>query len=428
MRTPKGRFAVVSELTQKLHSAGLLDVAEDGIITVDDRRIVVLFNRGAEKIFGYGSGEVLGQPLEMLIPWRFADTHPAQVEEFVRNPVVSRAMGERREVYGRCKNGEEFPADVSISKTVVDGQTYMTAIVRDVTERKRAQAAILKLNAELEQRVAERTAALTEAHGQSQHANDQLTHALEELRSTTQQLWLAARLASVGEMAASIAHELNNPLGIVSLRLESVLAKTPLDDSRRRPLEIVEQELDRMAGLVANLLHFSRPGKEEVSSVDVCAEARRTLDLMHPHLKKRGVEVRQELAAESVNVHADRQKLRQVFLNLVSNASDAMGDGGRLTLRVGLRALVDGRPGVYIEIADTGHGIPAELLPRVMEPFFSTKDEGKGTGLGLAICRRIVQEHHGTLQIESEVGRGTTVRITLPAGNETNVDRLRQSS
>jgi signal transduction histidine kinase len=266
---------------------------------------------------------------------------------------------------------------------------------------------------------------------QLQESNDQLRTTLadleaktEELRVTTQQLWQAAKLASVGELAAGIAHELNNPLGIVSLRLEGILAKTAADDPRRAALEIVEQEVERMAGLVANLLQFSRPGKEEATSVELDEEMARTLELMHPQMRKRGIEVRREYAPGSVRIHADRQKLRQVFLNLVSNACDAMHAGGTLTLKIRHDTLDDGRPGAAIEITDTGHGIPAEMLPKVMDPFFTTKEEGKGTGLGLAICRRIVQEHHGTIRIQSEVGKGTTIHITLPVSTSYNVSQL----
>jgi signal transduction histidine kinase len=123
-------------------------------------------------------------------------------------------------------------------------------------------------------------------------------------------------------------------------------------------------------------------------------------------------------------IYGDRQKLRQVFLNLFINAADAMPGGGMLTVRIypGLGP-ADGSRAV-IEVTDTGHGIPADVLPRVMDPFFTTKGEGQGTGLGLAICRRIVHDHKGTIRIDSEPGRGTTVRIALPLGDGANVRGL----
>ena len=241
----------------------------------------------------------------------------------------------------------------------------------------------------------------------------------------TQQLWQAAKLASVGELAASIAHELNNPLGTVTLRVESVLMRTPPEDPRHKALEIVTLEVKRMADLVANLLQFSRRGMEQISTVDTRDELSKAVELIDHHLRKRQITVARHFAADTPLIYADRQKLRQVFLNLLTNASDAMPQGGTLTLRTASANLEDGRPVVLIEFIDTGVGIPPQHLARVMEPFFTTKEEGKGTGLGLAICRRVIQEGQGDLQITSEVGKGTAVRVVLPVTNDANVDHVR---
>ena len=267
---------------------------------------------------------------------------------------------------------------------------------------------------------------LAETARQRERALADLRAKTDELRSTTQQLWQAAKLAGVGEMAASIAHELNNPLATVHLRLEGVLAKTPADDPRRRPLEIVDQEVERMARLVGNLLHFIRPGRDQVSTVCVPDEVRKTVELTEPHLRRLNVTVHPEFHPVP-DIYADRQQLRQVFLNLFTNAGDAMPKGGQLTPRVRPGELPDGRHAVVVEVADTGTGIPAHVLPRVFDPFFTTKEEGKGTGLGLAICKRIIDQHHGALEIDSEVGRGTTIRVHLPVRDGTNVTGLRSS-
>lgn len=264
---------------------------------------------------------------------------------------------------------------------------------------------------------------LVETVRQRERALAKLQEKTDELRSTTQQLWQAARLAGVGELAASIAHELNNPLGTVSLRLEGVLAKLAKDDPNRRPLEIVEQEVERMAKLVANLLQFSRAGRDQVSTVDVTDEVRMTIELTEPHLRRLRVEVKPEFQPVPL-IYADRQQLRQVLLNLFTNAGDAMPKGGRLMPRVKPGELPGPKTAVVIEVADTGTGIPPEHLSKVTDPFFTTKEEGKGTGLGLAICRRIINDHSGRMEIESEVGKGTTVRVTLPVKNGTNVNGL----
>ncbi|HVK08523.1 MAG TPA: response regulator, partial [Gemmataceae bacterium] len=164
-------------------------------------------------------------------------------------------------------------------------------------------------------------------------AEEALRAKSDELRSTTQQLWQAARLAGVGELAASLAHELNNPLATVALRLEGVLAKTPADDPRRRPLEIAEQEVERMGKLVSNLLHFSRAGRDQVSTVDVSAEVEKTIELTDPHLRRKGITVGPEFHPGVPAIYADRQQFRQLLLNLFTNAADAMARGGRLTPR-----------------------------------------------------------------------------------------------
>jgi signal transduction histidine kinase len=287
------------------------------------------------------------------------------------------------------------------------GAGHINIYGRDVTESRAAERTLQETNQRLEQALAELRA-----------KND-------EINVMTQQLWQAAKLASVGELAASIAHELNNPLATVRLRIESVLAQTPPDDRRCRPLTIVSQEAKRMGDLVANLLQFSRRHADELSSVDVRDELLKTLELVQHSLRKRNITVAQEFATQTPVIAADRQKLRQLFLNLLTNACDAMPQGGTLTLHSGPDTTGRGVAACRIEFADTGVGIAREFLDKVLEPFFTTKEEGKGTGLGLAICRRIVQEHYGTLRLLSDVGKGTTVRIVLPVKHDMIVEDLR---
>lgn len=236
----------------------------------------------------------------------------------------------------------------------------------------------------------------------------------------SQQLWQAAKLATMGELAASIAHELNNPLATVGLHLESLREEAPASSPCARRVLVIEQEVDRMAHLVANLLQFSRPGQQQISSLDVSEELERTLEIIHYVLRKNRIDVDRDFAQPLPMIQADRQKLRQVFLNLLMNACDAMPAGGTVTLRTAPVELPSRKPGVAIEVVDAGVGISPANLSRVMEPFFTTKPEGKGTGLGLPICRRIVLEHHGTIELASTLGSGTTVRIVLPVANGSN--------
>jgi signal transduction histidine kinase len=296
--------------------------------------------------------------------------------------------------------------------------TYETAMAKN-SDLIAAQDELNELNKELEERVQKRTETLRIEVAERKTAEAKLLEKNEELNTVTQQLWQAAKLATMGELASSVAHELNNPLATVSLRIESLTAQTPEGDKRRRELEIIGREVERMGKLVTNLLQFSRRSQQQISTVDIREEIEKTFELIEYHLRKNNVKVIREFAPDVPCIHADRQQLQQLFLNLFTNAGDAMPKGGTLTVRVMARSEAKQ---IYIEIADTGIGIPSEILPKVMEAFFTTKPEGKGTGLGLAICRRVAQEHQGTFDIVSEgiPGKGTRVCIALPLSNGSN--------
>jgi PAS domain S-box-containing protein len=488
----------------------ILEAAAEGIISINEWGIVQMINPAAERMFGYSLEEVVGKNVSMLMPSPYREEHDSYIGRYLATG-EKKIIGIGREVAGLRKDGTIFPIDLSVAEVRLENWRGFVGMIRDITERKRAErersqlaaivessddaiigkglnGTIVSWNAGAERiygysaqeakgrmisliappdrpdevpAILERIEhggrvdhfetvrigkegrridvsltvspvrdATGKVIGASAIARDitEKKRAEEEGRAMTQQLWQAAKLASVGELAASVAHELNNPLATVSLRVEAVLARTSADDPRRRAMEIIEQEIKRMGELVANLLQFSRRGVEQITTLDVRQELTKAAELVDHHLRKRLIPVTREFAPDTPTINANRQKLRQVFLNLLTNASDAMPQGGTLTLRTAPATLPNSKPAVLIEVTDTGVGIPAEDLQRIMEPFFTTKEEGKGTGLGLAICRRVVQEHHGTIEIASEVGKGSTVRIVLPVKNDTNVDRLRSAS
>lgn len=413
MRGNQGGCAIDQKIANSLAASearihALLEAAVDGIISIDERGIIQTINPAGQRLFGYAEEELIGLNVKILMPSPYRNEHDGYLARYL-DTGVKKIIGIGREVIGLRRDGTTFPMDLSVAEARLENERIFVGIIRDITDRKRAEHVLRESKEVLERAVSE------------------LEAKNEEVRTMTQQLWHAAKLASVGELAASIAHELNNPLGTVSLRIESVLGRTPPDDPRRRALEIIAQETRRMGDLVANLLQFARRGSEQISTVDVREELSKAVELIQHHLRKHLINVVQALDADTPTIYADRQKLRQVFLNLLSNASDAMPEGGTLTLRTQPTALRNGTPGVQIEFSDTGIGIAAGYLAKVIEPFFTTKEEGKGTGLGLAICRRVVQEHSGSMEIASEVGRGTTVRIVLPIKNGRNVEPIRSA-
>lgn len=395
-----GRARVEQRLSEsQARLAGIIDSAMDSIITIDSDQRVLMFNEAAEKMFRCKAADVIGQPLDRFIPSRFRQSHRADIRKFGDTGVTVRTMGALRPISGVRSNGEEFPIEASISQIEVNGQKLYTVILRDVTDRQRAEENLRNSKQRLEQALVD------------------LQKKTAEAAAMTQQLWQASKLATMGELAASVAHELNNPLATIALSTERLIEQMPNDSSRRKSLEIILQEVERMAGLVDNLLRFSRRSHRQVSTVDIREEITNSVEFVHYHLRSHKIEVAHGFPEMLPMIQADRQQLRQLFLNLLTNASDAMPRGGTITVRVSVTDSGE-NSAVQVNFSDTGEGMRPEHLEKLWEPFFTTKPEGKGSGLGLAICRRIVEEHGGTIAIESELGRGTSVQITFPANSE----------
>jgi len=224
-----------------------------------------------------------------------------------------------------------------------------------------------------------------------------------------EQLREADKLSSIGLLAAGVAHEVNTPLAGISSYTQMLLAECSQDDPRRSILEKIRRQTRRASDIVNNLLNFSRTGNSTFAPVNLAAILDDTVQLLETHLRGTSVEVRKCYSHQLPPVWGHASKLQQVFMNLMLNARDAMPHGGTLTIT----ATVQGQA-VITEVADTGIGIPQEIIHRIYDPFFTTKEVGHGTGLGLAVSYGIVQEHGGHIFVESTVGRGTTFRVKLP--------------
>ena len=216
------------------------------------------------------------------------------------------------------------------------------------------------------------------------------------------------KLAGIGQLAAGIAHQLNTPLGSILLSAQ-MLEDTVEGEDEREDIHRIIRQTEQCRGIIRGLLNFARPTGSERGSMNLAEAISETAYLMEKNLKLAGVEL--DIAEEtSPFVFGNRNELEQVFFNLLANAIDSMPDGGRITVR-----LVDGGPGeLMVTFSDTGEGIPRDNHDRVFLPFFTTKDYGKGTGLGLSIVARIVHEHGGRIELDSEPGRGTEFRLWFP--------------
>jgi signal transduction histidine kinase len=243
---------------------------------------------------------------------------------------------------------------------------------------------------------------------QLQRRSKELEQRVNQLRRLQAQLMQSERMAATGELAAQIAHEINNPLGIIKNYVGIAKMLMPEEDSNRENLKIVDQEINRIAGIVRRLLKFAKPGMEDIQPVQINQILEELLALLRGQLFRAKIETSSELAENLPEVSVSTDQIRQVFLNLIKNAEDAMPNGGRLSIRTRYRK---GR--VEIDIADDGCGIPSEEVKNIFEPFFTTKGV-KGTGLGLSVSYGIVKNYNGEISVDSEPGRGTTFTIQLP--------------
>ena len=235
---------------------------------------------------------------------------------------------------------------------------------------------------------------------------------IEDISSRAQleeQLQISEKMASLGLLAAGVAHEVNTPLTGISSYTQMLLQGAEPDDPKTRVLEKIERQTFRAAKIVNGLLNLARPAQVDSGPIDVNTVVNDVLSLLDHQLRNGSIQVRKELSASPPIVQGIEYKLQQVFLNLFLNARDAMPKGGWLSI-----STRGGSEHATIEVADTGSGIPADHLSRIYDPFFTTKDIGKGTGLGLSITYGIVQEHGGTITCESSVGQGTRFTLTLP--------------
>ena len=235
---------------------------------------------------------------------------------------------------------------------------------------------------------------------------------MEDISSRVQleeQLQISEKMASIGLLAAGVAHEVNTPLTGISSYTQMLLQGARPDDPKTRMLEKIERQTFRAAKIVNGLLNLARPAQVDSGPVDVNAVVNDVLSLLEHQLRNGRIQVRKELSSTPPIVQGMEYKLQQVFLNLFLNARDAMPKGGWLTI-----VTREGAESATVEVADTGSGIPPDHLSRIYDPFFTTKEIGRGTGLGLSITYGIVQEHGGTIACESNVGKGTRFSLTLP--------------
>jgi two-component system, LuxR family, sensor kinase FixL len=342
---------------------GLIATTQDAVVSIDRQGRIVLFNPAAEKIFGYARNEIVGQKVNLLMEEPYATEHDEYITRYERTG-EAHAIGRIRTVNAKRKNGELFPIELSVTEIEVDQDVHYAAFIRDISEKTRLQEKLLE----------------------------------------------SERLAAIGTTAAKIGHELANPLNGMFLTiqlLEQRLGRqpNPPDSQIDATVKRLKDEISRLNQLAGQFRAISRRENYDLRPVKIAELIEDVMKMQRPHFAQLSIQVEELIPKELPVVAVDGDKIKQVLLNLIKNAAEAMPSGGKITIEA--RATANA---VLLDITDTGIGIP--LGVDAFEPFVTTKKEG--TGIGLVVVRQIVTAHGGKISYWSQPGEGTRFRIELP--------------
>jgi len=359
---------------REAHLKSILDTVPDAMIVIDERGIMQSFSAAAERLFGYSATEAIGKNIKMMMPSPYRDNHDAYMDRYLRTG-ERHIIGIGRVVVGERKGGSTFPMELAVGEMRSGEKRYFTGFIRDLTERQKTEARLQELQSEL-------------------------VH--------------ISRLTAMGEMASTLAHELNQPLSAIANYMKG--SRRLLEQSTDERSEMIRQAMDsaaeqamRAGQIIRRLRNFVARGESErrVESVSKLVEEASALALVG--IKDQGIQVRFQLSRSNDLALVDKVQIQQVLLNLIRNAIEAMQDSSRRDLLISTAPAEDGM--LMISVADTGPGIAPEVCSQLFQPFVTTKRHGMG--VGLSISRTIIEAHGGRIWIEPNPGGGTIFRFTV---------------
>lgn len=360
-------------LSSSVYGTALFDICSDGLLATDHDGQILYHNEGVLSILGCTKEDFLTcTHISIFIP---------EWETIIRSRVRCLSVNEtvflkREPLSAHAVDGGVVPVDVSATLVCKGGKQQLLLLLKD------------------------------------RSAHEQIARKLEE---TYKQLLHAEKLASVGNITVGIAHEINNLLAGVVMYAALVLEQTKRSDPKYDDLLNIVEEATRCRDIVKDLLEYVHLSSQEMKPIDINVVIETGLKLLIKKAMFRNLHVIRELDADIPKIYGDPSRLRQVIVNIVINAVDAMQGNGTLTIRSSSDL---NKHTVQVEISDTGPGISEDVLPQIFDPFFTTKEPGKGTGLGLSVIYSIIKNHHGTISVESRLGKGTSFLIDLPVLNE----------
>ncbi|MBU1740434.1 MAG: PAS domain S-box protein [Proteobacteria bacterium] len=348
----------------------IINSSVDGIIAADRQGNIIIFNEGAQRILGYGADEVVGKMhITQIYPEGLA-------KEIMRRLRSDDYGGPDKMATTRFlaidKQGRQFPFDLS------------AALIRDEAGREVASVGIFT---DIRERL----------------------RMERELEDTHLQLFQAEKMASLGKLAAGVAHEINNPLSGVLIHAQMLSEELAPDHARQGDLQLIVEQTLRVKDILKNLLEFARPTGEAMTGISLGANIDQAIKIIANQAAFHDIEIVRDYDPDLPPIIGDTSQLNQVFINLLVNAADAIEGPGRITITTATQG-----DHVRVQVIDTGSGVSPQHQPKLFDPFFTTKPAGKGTGLGLSTSYGIIKRHGGQISVESEPGQGTTFVIELP--------------
>ena len=372
-----------------------LESAPSGIMVVGDWGDIQFVNQTLADMFGHRVEDLLGKPIEILLPEKFAAAHRDHVANYARSPEL-RSMGSGRDLEGISKDGRRFPVEIGLRPAQTKSGQFVVATVIDITQRKAIEERLHKHEEQLEDLVAERTRELHEAQQEKERVLDQLIQ--------------AEKMTAVGTLVSGIGHEINNPLHVLFAAAEALTDENHITQCRVYGHEILKQA-KKIAETVKNLSRYAQPGsRHDLQRVDITASAADAVHLARSTLRSNQIDFK--ITTSPVpEILAKPEEIQQVLFNIVRNAIQAIAGKGQIEIHTALEGYW-----ATARIQDNGAGIPSEHLKQVFDPFFTTKGPDEGEGLGLYIVRQIVTRYHGTIDVENANG-GALFVIRFPVAD-----------
>jgi PAS domain S-box-containing protein len=416
-----GLTVVARDITERIRADGkvkehlqflrtLLDTIPNPVFYKNRNGEYTGCNRAFEDFLGRPASEIIGKTVYDMGPKEIADKYFEKDRELLENPGEQCYEWSVKRKSGEIRNVVFYKASIMNLDGEVDG---LIGVILDITERKLMEEVITKHRDRLSEMVKERTAELISA-------NEKLQFEINERRRAEAETVRVSHLAALGELAAGVAHEINNPINGVINYAQMILNKSKEDSSEKEIANRIISESDRIAGIVKSLLFFARNSKEQKGPVQIGELISIALALNKTLLRKDGIKFKINIPAEMPAVIAHAQQIEQVFLNIISNARYALNckyekaDEKKNIEISAIKKTVEGCPYIRVAFYDNGEGIPSGILDKILNPFFSTKPDNQGTGLGLSISHGIITDHGGRLLVDSVEGEYTNVMIDLP--------------